>query len=135
MPEPVYDVKGREIREGDLLRSPHFRDSKRRKYYLWHMAAVDELRLLGIPVHELVPGRDRGGRFWLTQQNLDRYQCEIVHATDGYFNRPRRVTVEVKDGLEIEIDGGEIEFDPGELKIVNKTSKDDHAYGNTGDDE
>ena len=86
MAEPVYDVNGREIFQGDLLRSPHFRGARGKRYWLYHVAVWSEEHqcLEAVPPVYLDPGHAKrritgGGCYWLHQDNVDTAGCEIIN--------------------------------------------------------
>lgn len=50
------DKNGREIRPGDLVRSPHFRERQRRRMnYLYHTVVMENGRLWMVPTSHLEP--------------------------------------------------------------------------------
>lgn len=102
-----YDVNRRPIRQGDLLRTPHFRDRRRRQFYLYHVVTLIDGRLWMIPASELDErSRIRGKGTGRTP--LNDAQVSVAEIIDGYgeagcdfwADRPRRrpnsVTAEAK---------------------------------------
>jgi len=83
------DCKGREIKPGDLLRSPHFRDRRRRLHYLYHVVVQCDGVLEAVPYAEVITGKKDGGRFWL---NVDPRLVEdveiIASVTHDHEDRP-----------------------------------------------
>lgn len=78
----ILDKNGREIKDGDLIRQPHFRGARRKQFYIYHVAVDRGGRLYGVPVSELSPtvkARDGGGTFILTGDIL-----KAVEIIDGY---------------------------------------------------
>ena len=96
----MNDVNGREIREGDLLRTPHFRGARRQMFYLYHVAVLRDDRMFAVPAAHLAGASFvRGGGDCLVECLGD--QTEII---DGYTNqwwheRPRvRVRLHARRG-------------------------------------
>lgn len=61
MQKLVRDSTGREIMEGDLLRSPHFRDGER-NVYLYHVVRESDGHLEMVPINY---EPKNGGKCWL----------------------------------------------------------------------
>lgn len=80
----VVDAKGRPIRAYDLLRTYHFRDRRWGHQYMYHVAMPSKKGLEAVPVTEVASGKSDGGRFWLTQESIDREGCTIVHGGSPY---------------------------------------------------
>ena len=94
MKEPPSDINGREIKAGDLMRHPHFRDSRRRMHYLYHVAVMNHDGLAAVPYAEIVRGRSDGGRFYLRDGDRLTECCEIVESIiddnlQTHWARPR----------------------------------------------
>lgn len=90
----AYDIKGIEIKLGDLLRSPHFVGARRKQYYLYHLAQwnAEEQHLEAVPARDAaIPAT--GGRVWLTPQMADACRFEIIDShygpNGGHEDRPR----------------------------------------------
>lgn len=80
-PGGYFDSCGVPIYPGDLIRLFHFRDRRRRKYYLYHVAVHnkehDVMEL--IPACHLEPSKAKsGGRCWMSQDLLDGAQAEVI---------------------------------------------------------
>ena len=97
-PGELYDRRGTPIHPGDLLRTPHFRDRRRRQHYLYHTVVVVDggacraMRM--VPTSELEPTlRDRGGVCLLSQEIADTLEVIAGHGPGDclcYTDRPRR---------------------------------------------
>ncbi len=97
-PGELYDRRGVPIYPGDLLRTPHFCDSRRRQHYLYHTAVYhDDGKCRGmrmVPTAELEPTlRGRGGNCLLSQEIADTLEVIAGHGPGDclcYTDRPRR---------------------------------------------
>ena len=97
---PVYDIKGREIRHGDLLRSHHYIDRRtRRNIYLYHgvIARNDAGYLEAVPVTELCGRKPDGGRVWIVPGNTCGFEIvygpAMIDTHEGpvcWYERPRK---------------------------------------------
>lgn len=76
VPQSV-DLMDRPIHVGDLLRTFHFRDQRRRTHWLFHVVCwnASESCLEAVPYSELC-GPSNGGRFWIRPG--ETIQSEIV---------------------------------------------------------
>ena len=72
-----HDKKGVPIYSGDLLKSLHFIDCRRRKHYLYHVAVSDGTRLWMVPTSHLDPRKVKGGGKCLLTQAIAA-QLEII---------------------------------------------------------
>lgn len=96
--KPCFDIKGRQIEAGDLLRSEHFMLLKK-KLYLYHVAMVRDGHLYAVPLKEAIGGKPDGGVV-----NLGCTGCEFeiidgpMHEENGiikmWCERPRRKNAE-----------------------------------------
>ena len=97
----AFDCKGRPIYPGDLLRSYHFTDRRRKRHWLYHVAVIREGHLEAVPTCHLQPGMEKqGGSAWIHKSDSDRF--EIISGFGpgdilSYEDRPKR---EVKRGVE-----------------------------------
>jgi hypothetical protein len=88
-----YDMNGREICRGDLLRSYHFTGARRKKHYLYHVAVMMEHGFDMVPVSHLDPiNRNSGGKCLLSPEMAAF--CEIIHGhgpgdTLSFEDRPK----------------------------------------------
>lgn len=84
MPTPIkpgdcYDKNRVPIYPGDLLKSYHFTDRRRKKWYLYHTAVWNgsQLSMEMVPTCHLEPTKiNGGGRCWLSQELGDN--TEII---------------------------------------------------------
>ena len=80
-PGEAHDCKGVPIYPGDLLRTPHFRDRRRKQHYLYHTIALQKVRgttaLWMIPTSHLEPTKRNGGGSCLLSQELAG-SCEVI---------------------------------------------------------
>ena len=82
MPAPgeLYDCRGYPIHPGDLLRTLHFRDSRGKRYYLYHVAVLKGEHVYMKPVHYLEPSiRQTGG-----ECRIDDQLAESITILAGY---------------------------------------------------
>jgi len=94
-PGTAYDRRGCPIYPGDLIKSYHFTGKKRKKYYLYHVAVLEEKNefMEMVPVSHLQKDKIRGGgRCWLRQRYVENSEVicgygpgEII----SYEDRPR----------------------------------------------
>ena len=91
---PVYDIPGRQIKPGDLLRSFHFRAAVRRqRHYLYHVAREHYSgHLQAVPVAVIADPQKRQGTFWISEGSVVGHSIEIVHCdcTDPWQDRPKK---------------------------------------------
>lgn len=74
----AFDKRGREIRKGDLLRTPHFKCGKR-QLYLFHVAVERDGELMMVPTRNMALPDDGGtAPAWCCGN-----ESEIVQAGDG----------------------------------------------------
>lgn len=98
MQNDFFDKKGRLVYPGDLIRSFHFKDKKRKIYYLYHTVVLnlDYRKLELVPTSELEPSKqNQGGRCWIRQELLDGIEAEIIagcgpSGNSFYEDRPKR---------------------------------------------
>ena len=92
-PGECHDCRGVPIYPGDLLRTPHFRDSRRRKRYLYHVAVMYEGGMKMISVRDLEPTlAGHGGSAWLDDGLAADAEIIDGHGPDGclsFHDRPR----------------------------------------------
>jgi hypothetical protein len=71
--EPKFhDKKGVPIYPGDLLKSDHFIGARRKRYYLYHVACLEDGYLFMVPTARLDQSRKRpGGKCLLSQDIAD----------------------------------------------------------------
>jgi hypothetical protein len=73
-----YDMKGRPIIGGDLLRQYHFTGRRKKIHYLYHVAVPTKNGFDLVPTSHLDPSRVAGGgRCRMTQETASTY--ELVH--------------------------------------------------------
>ena len=96
-PGEVYDRNGVPIHPGDLLRTPHFRDRRRRQHYLYHTAVYhDDGTCRAMRMVPTLVGR--GGNCLLSQQIADALEVIAGHGPGEclcYTDRPKRKGVEM----------------------------------------
>lgn len=103
-PGEVWDCNGVPIYPGDLFRTPHYRDRRRRQHYLYHTVVrhwdgqVWALRL--VPTSHLEPTKARGGGDCLLTPELAAAGRVIYGHGPGdyldYTDRPRRKAAAAK---------------------------------------
>lgn len=96
-PGDAADCKGVPIYPGDLLRTPHFRDRRRRMHYLYHTVVQEvvegQAALRMIPAAHLEPTRiSGGGAYWLSRGLAS--EAEVIHGHGpgkvlGFRDRPK----------------------------------------------
>lgn len=102
MPGDACDCKGRPIYPGDLLKSYHFTDRRRRKHWLYHVAVYQRGSMEAVPVCHLQPGMEKeGGRHWIRHDNSGGF--EIIHGFGpefgmSYKERPRCAALQAAKG-------------------------------------
>lgn len=98
----VRDLHGREIHPGDLLRSFHFKDGRRRTWWLYHVVVKRGTDLVAVPTTELGTGRKDGGRVTLGSKAWAADFCEwrghglgfeVIHG-NGWDDRPKKARPE-----------------------------------------
>jgi hypothetical protein len=62
---PVYDLTGRQIFAGDLLKTYHFTGARRKKYWIYHGVRERDGALEMVPVSELCTLKSNGGKCWI----------------------------------------------------------------------
>lgn len=82
MPVEFFDRNGRLIRVGDLVRSPHYRDRRWGRQWLYHSIVASGEYLEAVPTEELATGRKSGGRFWINA--ITASTVEIVQGAGRY---------------------------------------------------
>lgn len=93
LPGECYDKRGIPIYPGDLIRSPHFQ-TKRKKYYLYHVAVFNGEYMEMVPTSHLhEPLQQGGGRCLLSQNLVD--DAEVIHGHGpgeilDAWDRPRK---------------------------------------------
>lgn len=96
MLKQFHDSRGVPIHEGDLLRSPHFRERRyRRMHYLYHVVVANKTH----DVYEMIPTshlverlQKDGGRCWLSEDLAQA--ATVIHGHGpgdcmGYMDRKR----------------------------------------------
>jgi hypothetical protein len=103
-PGAARDCNGVPIYPGDLLRTPHFRDSRRRMHYLYHVAVQIDVEgtpaLRMIPASHLEPTKRAGGGACLLTRDMAA-QCEVISGAgpgDVLCFRDRRKAVKAAGG-------------------------------------
>lgn len=86
------DKFGREIMQGDLVRSFHFRGRRHRIHYLYHVAMIRKSDLYLVPVSEAAGLKPDGGV--ILARYAESSGCEIIHGNgpDGnqwWYERPK----------------------------------------------
>ena len=81
-PGDAVDCKGVPIYPGDLLRTPHFRDRRRRMHYLYHTVVQETVEghaaLRMVPAQHLEPTLiSGGGACWLSRGFAAA--AEVIH--------------------------------------------------------
>jgi hypothetical protein len=89
-----YDQKGVPIYPGDLLKSFHFRDRRRRRYYLYHVAVLRDGYLMAVPVSELEPTKANRGGTCHVKYIARHEQVEVIYGAGpgdclDYTDRPK----------------------------------------------
>jgi hypothetical protein len=95
-PGTIHDRNGVPIYPGDLIRSDHFRDRRRRMHYLYHVACWNEQHetIEMVPTCYLNPTtKPTGGRCWISE-GLMRI-AEVIHGHGpgcylSFEERPKR---------------------------------------------
>jgi hypothetical protein len=87
MTEEFYDIKGRPICVGDLLKTFHFRGARKKKYWLYHAVVLCEGRLKMVPVFTLATKpTDNGGSCWLDSVAINGVvQSEIIDSYNPLY--------------------------------------------------
>lgn len=102
-PGELCDSKGVPIYPGDLLRTPHYRDRRRRQHYLYHTAVYHDdgqckaVRM--VPTQYLDPSVERtGGECMLT--DLAASGCEVIagHGPGDCLDYTDRLKARRKEG-------------------------------------
>lgn len=88
---PYFDMHGRKIEEGDLLRSPHFRGPRRKMFYLYHVAVVRDGRMWMVPTSHLAGESFKKGGGACPLSCLDG-AVEIIdgHRNGWWYERPTK---------------------------------------------
>lgn len=100
----AVDRRGVPIYPGDLLKSLHFTDRRRKQHYLYHTVVRDGEYLLVVPTSHLEPTKVAGGgRCWLTSDWAVR--SEVIHGYGpghawNFNDRPKRIDQPVQGGGE-----------------------------------
>lgn len=95
LPGEIYDAQGIPIYPGDLLKSFHFTDRRRKKHYLYHTAVFVNGHMEMVPTSHLQPEKIKGsGRCWLRQKLADDCAMVIISGHGpgdclDYADRPR----------------------------------------------
>ena len=92
-PGECHDSKGVPIYPGDLLKSYHFTDRRRRKWYLYHVAVMRDGALRMVPTSHLEPTLVSGGGGCLLSDELAN-ALEVIHGHGpddclDYTDRPK----------------------------------------------
>ena len=92
MSEHVYDRRGIPIMPGDMLRSVHFKDYRRRWNYLYHV--VNDA-MVAVPLAQAIGGKADGGDVPLRTNGEFASASEVVaetrrYATGGFMFRKRK---------------------------------------------
>jgi len=95
--QTIYDCKGVPIVEGDLIRTPHFRDRRNRRYWLYHVVTMRSGVLEMVPTHQAATGKAQGGACWLFAMAGDDgvIEGEVLHGYP-YPDERRRIKVGAK---------------------------------------
>lgn len=93
-PGDLVDRRGVPIYPGDLVRSPHFVDRRRRRYYLYHTAVCVNGYMELVPTQHLQPDRVRQGGRCMLSEDLAA-QAEVIAGYGpgdclDYLDRPKR---------------------------------------------
>ncbi len=94
--EQYHDCKGVPIYAGDLIRTDHFRDRRRKLHYLYHGVRERDGALEMVPVTELATGKKDGGCCWLKAIISDR--TITVLAGEMCVEDRKRVSADVVAG-------------------------------------
>lgn len=96
----AFDCKGRPIYPGDLLKSYHFTDRRRKRHWLYHVAVIHDGHLEAVPTSHLQPGMEKqGGRFWIFKSGSGQFEIIDGHGPGdclSYEDRPRRKPVAIE---------------------------------------
>ena len=90
---PYHDRRGVPICAGDLIKTPHFTDTRRKRHYLYHVAVFEAGSWFMVPADWLAPSKKRdGGRCALSQRIVEA--SEVIHGNGpgdylDYLDRPR----------------------------------------------
>ena len=82
MKTEFFDRKGRLIRVGDLVRSPHYRDRRWGQQWLYHSIVANGEYLEAVPTEELATGVKDGGRVWINA--ISASTVEIIKGAGKY---------------------------------------------------
>lgn len=61
----LHDKNRVAIHPGDLIRTFHFRDRRRKVYWLYHCVIVRDGAMDMVPVQQLATGKNDGGSCWV----------------------------------------------------------------------
>lgn len=92
---PICDRNGVPIFKGDLIRTPHFVDRRRKQHYLYHVVVECDGHLKGVPTSHLEPTlANGGGSFWLHAHPRVLEDAEVIHGygpgdTLSFEDRPK----------------------------------------------
>ena len=89
-----YDMNGRPIHPGDLLRTYHFTGARRKKHYLYHVVVQEPTGLFLVPTSHLEPSMRNGGGRCPLNAYADTWQSEIISGYGpvpylSYEDRPK----------------------------------------------
>ena len=95
-PGEVHDKNGVPIYPGDLIKSFHFTDRNRKRWYLYHVAVwnAETENMEMVPTSHLEPSKvDGGGRCWLQQDYMGDAEVISGHGPGDYIDytdRPKQ---------------------------------------------
>lgn len=89
-----YDMHGVPICPGDLLKSPHYTDRRRKRHYLYHVVIKKGDHLMMAPARDLEPScANQGGRCWLSDDLAALAEVIAGYGPRDYLSyedRPKR---------------------------------------------
>lgn len=94
-PGEIFDTRGVPIYPGDLIRSYHYTDRRRKVHYLYHVAVYRWEQLWIDPVNWLEPSVEHdGGSVQLSQSLMDNCDGRVIHGNGpgdylSYEDRPK----------------------------------------------
>ena len=80
----IYDKRGIPIRVGDMLKTVHFKNYRRRWHYLYHVVySLGTDGMVAIPLAQALGGKAQGGDVALRKGDPWVAGAEIVASTQG----------------------------------------------------
>lgn len=104
LPGELHDMCGVPIYPGDLLRTLHFRDRRRRKWYLYHTAVFTKGHMRAVPTCHLdesirISPDGRGGDYLMDEKTASIVEVILGHGPGDCLDFTERKRIKPTPGI------------------------------------